>query len=386
MSGLTGTSEERESIAAAAREAGGEGGGLRDSYVGEGGSALVGHCGWGHPAPGRGGGGGGPDGGGRLLPRGAGGAVERRGVVVGGGGFCEQGGVGVGTEVGGEFVDSVSGGGGRGLGGLAARGRGPAGGPYGGGGEWGDPGFTLRQRRTSSMAYAQAHLRHFQPGRGTGMTIEKGGNDGVKGRGHGGYSVFWGAGCWVREGGGRGRCGVGGWGRHNRVTGRYRRGRCPGYPRGAPLRGRGGCRCGWRSGYPRGAPLRGRGRHRRGVGIRRHWGHHRRLRHFEEVFEVKAADQVLIQGVHRGEVLFVFVGPRVIGVDEAVFAPGPEGDEVSPVPPFVSGFGLAYGEEVEEGKFSLVYGVVEDFLDEGVDLFLVSELFGGFGPGGVGPG
>ena len=81
MAGLTGTPEERESIAAAARGLVARGAGCAIVTLGKAG-ALVGHCGRGHPAPGRRGGSGGPDGGGGLLSRGAGGAVERRGVAV----------------------------------------------------------------------------------------------------------------------------------------------------------------------------------------------------------------------------------------------------------------------------------------------------------------
>ena len=91
-------------------------------------------------------------------------------------------------------------------------------------------------------------------------------------------------------------------------------------------------------------------------------------------------------GIEVGEVFGVSGWPGILGADEAEPLAMLEWDEVPPGPPFVAGLGHADREKVEESHLSLIDGLVEDFLDEGVDLLLVGELTGHSGAGGEGPG
>ena len=104
----------------------------------------------------------------------------------------------------------------------------------------------------------------------------------------------------------------------------------------------------------------------------------------EGVFEVVRLG--FFTGIEVGEVFGVSGWPGILGADEAETLAMPEWDEVPPGPPFVAGLGHADREKVEESHPTLVDGLVEDLLDEGVDLLLVGELTGHSGAGGEGPG
>ena len=104
----------------------------------------------------------------------------------------------------------------------------------------------------------------------------------------------------------------------------------------------------------------------------------------EGVFEVVRLG--FFTGIEVGEVFGVSGWPGILGADEAETLAMLEWDEVPPGPPFVAGLGHADREKVEESHLSLIDGLVEDFLDEGVDLLLVGEFTGHSGAGGEGPG
>ena len=143
---------------------------------------------------------------------------------------------------------------------------------------------------------------------------------------------------------------------------------------------------------------------RRGGGLLHHWGIRCRGRKegvgvigvisediqvvgrvfVEGVFEVVRLG--FFTGIEVGEVFGVSGWPGILGADEAETLAMPEWDEVPPGPPFVAGLGHADREKVEESHPTLVDGLVEDLLDEGVDLLLVGEFTGHLGVGGEGPG